>query len=118
MWIGRGFDTNSDGDNDVFIGRQLPPVSDKEFLQGCRTALLFWGIVIAGIALYLFSRRLEQDPKLISNAAAPVVESASSAAWWIWSWVKAIVFWGFIGAVFASAVGVLILGVLYGREKK
>jgi hypothetical protein len=104
MWIGRGVDTNSDGETDFIVGYRPPPMSDQEFLKGCMTAIGFWTLVIAGCFLFF------RGEEIYRTVQAEVVKGITPFFSWLWAWFVAIVFWSFVSAVLAASALFLFLG--------
>lgn len=73
MFIGRGFDTNGDGNNDVFIGQKLS--KEQSSAAGCGALI---GLAMAAIAI-------------------PIAIAASNANMGIWEWVSKNFAWGVVG---------------------
>ena len=92
MFIGRGFDTDGDGNNDLFVGQKLNGEQQRAF--GCA---MFFGL---GIALFAV---------LMSSAA-----SNEGIGVWEWMWKSS---GGVVVAAIAFFICVALLSAVIGNDR-
>jgi hypothetical protein len=93
MWVGRGFDTDGDGDNDFMMWQKLPPVSAADMGKAIALIVTACTVLAVGFALVV---------------GVQAVISWFSANWW---WFLTMVFYAGFGLVCLLALGVLALGI-------
>jgi len=104
MWMGRGFDTDGDGENDLFIASQL----SKKDSQAVGVGMLLTGFVLAvafGVVLVLewFGKGSNQ-------------QALAAGASTLWSWVVTVSFYGFYGLLITFAAALMILVILSKKQ--
>lgn len=107
MWVGGGFDTDGDGDKDVFFVQKLTPAQQKANAEamGC---VLGIGLLVAAVVGAYFA-----------------VEAALIwwSNWWqansatVISWTGQIAFWGIATLIVTVALGVLFIGISEQRSQ-
>jgi len=101
MWVGRGFDTNGDGDNDIFFAQQITPEQ-----QRANAAIVGFLLLVALAVAGCIGLCLAIDSVI-----------AWLSAWWqvnataVISWAGYIAFGSVATLVVALALGVLFVGV-------
>jgi hypothetical protein len=107
MWVGRGFDSDGDGDNDFFMATQVQPLSPKQAgaIGAVVVGLVVLGAIALGLALVIEWFGNAQNQHALATGAAAV-----------WSLVIKICFWGFLGLAMVTGIAVMILGIVYGKR--
>jgi len=98
MWIGRGFDVDGDGENDVFVVQQLSR-ADQRAIGKALGVVILTVIVVGGLGAIAY------------GFFQGVVFTAS----WVQTnatLLKAILFWGAISAAILFALFLMIVGIL------
>jgi len=98
MWIGRGFDVDGDGENDVVVVQHLSR-ADQQALGKALGVIILTVIVVGGLGAILYGICL-----WVLFAADWVQTNAAV--------LKAILFWGAISAAILFALLLMIVGIL------
>ena len=104
MWVGRGFDTDDDGDNDVFIASKLSPKEAGLMVVGILGVLLVLAVTCGIVVVMEWFGKAQNQQAVVAGAST------------LWSWVVTVSFYGFFGLLALLAVSLVILGILYGKE--
>lgn len=97
MWIGRGFDTDGDGDNDIFVAQQITPEQQKATAQAMGVIIVVV-LICAGLfgAAYAILNAVEWGTKWWSSNSAVVA-----------SWAAHLAIWSLLGLGVVLAVGTM-----------
>lgn len=100
MWLGRGFDTDNDGENDFVMWTQVAPVSGAD--MGKAIALVVTACLVIGVIFGL------------------VVGGMAAVSWFShnWAWFWSMVGWAIYGLVFLVTIGFVGLLVLVAASEK
>ncbi len=108
MFFGQGFDTDGDGENDIFVGGRV----DAETQKFVGQFLAF--ILVGGFLAFLgHGLKVWWDGFVASGGLEATKEGAS---WLFWSTVS-VVFWGTMTLLCIAAVVVMVIGILH-KEKE
>lgn len=108
MFIGSGFDTDGDGDNDIYVGGRVSNDAFKWILIPILVPFAILTIYGVFKLLYMLGEGFVE-----SGAAEEVARQTTTAFWTVVSFV----FWSIMVLLCVFAIGVMLLGIFY-KEKK
>lgn len=107
MWIGRGFDTDGDGDSDFLVVHQITPEQQKanaKAAAGCMGVALVCAVLFG--VMYVTLDAMDWGVRWWSSNSAKVA-----------SWAAFLATWCFIGVVLI-AVAVTMFSVLVHKQQR